>query len=194
MEPRSILRTIIAALVGIGIIVLFIVLMVKIFSHHGGSTAASTVNLGSYSTVSSSATLLIDDPTNVDQSHRQIRITVSNTLNEIDIIQGYQGNVISSQTYSSNENAYASFLQSLKVLNFTKGNAKSAADYRGYCPTGERYVYTFNDGQKDLFSYWSTSCNQGTFGASNPRQVRLLFINQIPSIDFSKMTMGLALG
>jgi len=194
MEPRSILRTIIAALVGIGIIVLFIVLMVKIFSHNGSSSQSTSIDLGNYNSNNATVTLLIDGPTNVDQDHRQVKITVGNIQNQIDVIQGYQGNVINTQSYSSNDSAFAAFLQSLQVLNFTKGNTKSTVDYRGYCPTGERYVYTFNDGQKDLFTYWSTSCNQGTFGATNPRQVRQLFIHQIPTVDFGKMTMGIPLG
>jgi hypothetical protein len=188
MEPRSILRPIIAGLVGIGIVVLFIVLMVRLFTHHGVTTPNSTIDLGHYSDTAASAVLLIDAPTNVDQDHRQIRITVSGTQNEIELIQGYQNDVIQQQTYASNAAAFGAFLQSLKLLNFTKGDNDSAnSDFRGYCPTGDRYVYTFNDGYKDLFSYWSTSCGQGTFNG-NRAQVRRLFERQVPETDWSHFT------
>jgi hypothetical protein len=191
MEARSTLRSIIAALVGLGIVVLFIVLMVRIFTHHGGP-ATPAIDLGKYSDTSSEVRLLIDAPTNVDQDHRQIRITVSGTLNQIEIIQGYQGAVIDSRSYPSNSAAYATFLQSLKLANFTKGNTKSTSDYRGYCPQGDRYVYTFNDGYKDLFTYWSTTCGQGTY-SGNQGVTRQLFIKQIPAHDFSQLTSSIPL-
>lgn len=191
MDPRSVIRTVIAALVGVGIIVLFIVLMFRIFARHPATSGVT--NLGSYSNGNATATLLIDAPTNVNQEHRQVKITVSNTLNEIDIISGYQNDVVQSQTYASNSSAFAAFLQALKQAGFTKGNTKSTVDYRGYCPLGDRYVYTFNDGNRDLFNFWTTSCGQGTFGG-NRALVRSLFERQIPQADFGKMTTGIPLG
>jgi hypothetical protein len=112
---------------------------------------------------------------------------ISGTQNQIQLIQGYQGTVIDSRTYSNNSASYATFLQALKLANFTKGDSKSTADYRGYCPEGDRYVYTFNDGYKDLFTYWSTSCGQGTF-SGNRTLVRELFERQIPEKDFDHLT------
>jgi hypothetical protein len=188
MEPRSIIRTIIAGLVGIGIVVVFIILMVRLFTHSGGGPITPTTNLGQYSDTAATATLLIDAPTKIDQEHRQIRITVSATQNQIELIQGYQGTVVQQQTYANNSAAFGAFLQSLKLVNFTKGdNDSSKSDFRGYCPSGDRYVYTFNDGYKDLFSYWSTSCGQGTF-AGNRAVVRQLFERQIPDADFSRFS------
>lgn len=192
MDLRSGLRTIIAALIGIGIIVLLFVLIVKGFSGNSGPTGPS-IDLGKYENTAATATLLIDDPTNVDQDHRQVRISVSGTQNEIDIINGYQGTVADSKTYSSNPAAFGAFLQSLKLLNFAKGDTTSKVDYRGFCPTGERYIYTFNDGNKDLFNFWSTSCGQGTFSGNRPG-VRSLFENQIPGNDFDDLTGNISLG
>jgi hypothetical protein len=191
METRSTLRTIIAALVGIGIVILFIVLMFKLFNRQNGPTTP-VINLGAYSDTASEVKLLIDEPTKVDQDHHQVRITVSATQNQIEIIQGYQGSVIDSRTYSNNPAAYASFLQALKLANFTKGDSKSTADYRGYCPLGDRYIYTFNDGYKELFTYWTTSCGQGTYGG-NRSLTRTLFQRQIPDQDFGKLTNSITL-
>lgn len=182
---RSGIRNIIVALVGLGIVVLVIVLLVKLI-FGGGSPAAPTVDVGKYANTAATATLLVDGPTNVDQDHRQVKITVSGTQNEIDIIQGYQGHVIDSRTYGSNPAAFGAFLQSLKLLDFSKGST-SPTEYRGYCPTGDRYVYGFNDGSKDLFSYWSTSCGQSTFGG-NAAAVRTLFYAQVPESDFGQLT------
>ena len=191
METRSTLRTIIAVLVGIGIVVVFIVLMFKLFTR-GGSPASPTINLGAYSSTSSTATLLIDAPTNINQEHRQVRITVSNTQNKIEIIEGYENHVLDSKTYSNNTAAYSTFLQALKLANFAKGDSKSKVDYRGYCPLGDRYVYTFNDGYKDLFQYWATSCGQGTYHG-NRSLTRTLFQRQIPQKDFEQLTGNIPL-
>lgn len=192
MDTRTTIRNVVIALIGVGLLIIFVVLLWKaIFGHHAAPT--SQVNVGKYAYTSAEASLLIDGPTNLDQDHRQVKITVSATENRIDIIQGYQGNVIKSQTYSNNSAAYAAFLQSLQLLNFSKGT-KSTADYRGYCPAGTRYLYSFNDGQSDLFTYWSTSCgSQGTF-QGNPSAVRQLFIAQIPQNDFGTLTSGVNVG
>lgn len=193
MDIRNFIRPIITGLVGLGVVVLIIVLFVKLFSG-GGGTPSTQVDVGKYADTAATATLLIDGPTNIDQDHRQVKITVSQTTNEIDIIQGYQGVIINTQSYPNNSAAYGAFLQSLKLLNFSKGNNdKNAADYRGYCPTGERYAYTFNDGNTDLFNFWSTSCRQGTF-KGNALGVLNLFRAQIPRKDFDRLTSGIPLG
>ncbi|MEJ0073283.1 MAG: hypothetical protein WDN27_04365 [Candidatus Saccharibacteria bacterium] len=180
-------------LVVLGVVVLIVVLLVKAFSGHGG-IATKQVDVGKYADTAATATLLVDGPTNIDQAHQQVKITVSQTSNEIDIIQGYEGTVTQTRTYPNNSVAFGVFLQALKLKNFAKGNDdKSLTDYRGYCPTGERYIYTFNDGQKDVFQYWSTSCNQGTF-KGNALGVLALFQQQIPQTDFNKLTNPIPLG
>lgn len=189
MDTRSGLRTVIAALVTIGVIVLLFVLIVKGFS--GGGPAKPLIDITKYQDESATATILIDGPTNLDQDHRQLRISVSGTQNTVDLIQGYQGSVIDTHSYPNNTAAFGVFLQSLKLMNFAKGD-KTPSDYRGYCPAGQRYVYTFNDGTKDLFKYWSTSCGQGTFGG-NRAGVRQLFERQIPETDLDKLASDLSL-
>jgi hypothetical protein len=192
METRSTLRTIIAALVGIGILIVIIVLMFRLFTRPS-SPKTPAVNIGAYSDTASDVTLLVDAPTNINQDHRQVRITVSSTQNQIEILEGYQGNVVNSRTYPNNSTAYSAFLQALKGANFTKGDTKSKADYRGHCPLGERYVYTFNDGYKDLFSYWTTSCGEGTYHG-NRSLTYTLFQRQIPAKEFRDLTRGIPLG
>jgi len=186
MESRDYIRPLLALLVGIGLIVLVIILLIKAFTG-APSAPTSTINVTNYDNTSSSATLLIDAPTIVDQDHRQVKITVSGTTNEIDIIQGYQGKVMSSNSYQSNVAAYGAFLQTLQLLNFSKGKVSSAS-YQGYCPTGDRYILTFSNGSGNLFSYWATSCGgQGTYSGQLGQTIRQ-FENQIPSTDFSRLT------
>lgn len=188
MDVRSLVRSIIVALVSIGLVILVIVLLIKGFAGKG-SAPSSRINVGTYAYSSAIATLLIDGPTNLNQTHSQVRISVSGTENEIDIIQGYEGNVVKRQTYSNNPAAFGVFLQSLQLLNFSRGSSGST-DYRGFCPTGDRYVYSFSSDQSELFSYWSTSCGgQGTFQGDAP-SVRRLFERQVPSHDLVTLTGG----
>ncbi len=186
MDIRTGIRNVLAALVGAGLIVLLIVLLFKaIFGH----TAApqKQVDLSKYADTNAVATLLMDGPTNLDQSHYQVKITVDAMHSEIDILQGYQGNVIKTQSYPSNTVAYGAFLQSLKLLGFAHGRT-THIDNRGYCPNGTRYTYSFSGDQANQFSFWSTSCGgQGTFQGS-PAGVRQLFEAQIPPGDLAEST------
>jgi hypothetical protein len=192
MESRDYIRPFLTLLVGIGLIILVAVLIIKAFSG-SPSAPSSNTDVTKYDTAAGSTTLLVDAPTNIDQDHRQVKIVVGGTENEIDIIKGYQGTVTNSQTYPSNTSAYATFLQTLQLLDFSKGTS-STVDYRGYCPTGDRYVFTFSNGENNLFSYWATSCGgQGTF-KGQLSQVLEQFRRQIPENDFNNLTSGISLG
>ncbi|HUB94111.1 MAG TPA: hypothetical protein VMB52_06430 [Verrucomicrobiae bacterium] len=187
MESRDYLRPLLTGLVAIGLVVLVIVLIIKGFSHPPEAPGSAT-DITNYANSDATVTLLVDGPTSYNDNHYQIKISVSAAQNEIDIIQGYQGVVVNSQTFPNNSAAFAAFLQALNLMNFSKGR-QSSEDYRGYCPAGERYIYTFNDGTKNLFSYWSTSCGQGTFqGKVAP--VLQQFSNQIPPDAYDKITSG----
>ena len=188
MDARSLIRSIIVALVSIGMVVLVIVLLIKGFSGKP-SSPSSRINVGTYAYSSAIATLLIDGPTNIDQNHYQVRISVSNSESEIDVIQGYQGNVTKRQVYTNNSAAFGVFLQALQLQNFSKG-VKAPSDYRGYCPFADRYVYSFSNDQNELFTYWSTTCGgQGTF-QGNPQAVRRLFEQQVPQKDLNNFISG----
>jgi hypothetical protein len=193
MESRDLIRPILSGLVGIGLIVLIIVLIVKALT---GTPSASTsqVDITKYATTpGASASLLIDTPTGIDQDHQQVKVTVSGISNEIDVLQGYQGKVLQSQAYPNNTAAFGVFLQTLKLLGFSKGTTGSE-DYQGYCPTGERYVFTFNNGRQNVFTYWSTSCGgQGTFQGDAP-DILQQFSLQIPQADYQNLTGSLSLG
>jgi len=189
MDIRTGIRNILAMLVGAGLIVLLIVLLFKaIFGH--AAPAQKQVDITKYAETNVAATFLIDGPTNLDQNHYQVKITVSAMQTELDVLQGYQGNVVKTQSYPSNSSAYGSFLQSLKLLGFAHGKTASHLDSRGYCPTGSRYTYSFDGNGTDTFSFWSTSCGGvGTF-QGNPAGVRQLFEAQIPPNDLFKLTAG----
>lgn len=186
MDARSFIRPIIAGLIGIGLIVLIIVLIVKAFS--GGNSGTKPINLVSYAGTDATAQLYISGPIVSDQEHRAVRITVGSGQTEIDIIQGYQDNIIHTKTYANNPSSYAVFLKALGHLNFTQGNSDPAQqDERGFCAQADRFIYSFATANGNLFRYWSTSCGEGTFGGDRAG-VQQLFERQIPTSDFEQLT------
>lgn len=193
METRDYIRPVLTGLIGIGAVVLVIVLLVKAVTGGGGNLSpSSSVDITKYANTSAAVSVLSDAPTGIDQDHRQVRITVTSSSTEIDVLKGYQGDVMSTHTYSNNSTAFGVFLQTLQLLNFSRGRSGNL-NYQGYCPTGNRYVYSFNGGDGTQFKYWSTSCGQGTF-QGKASQVLQQFRRQIPDQDFGKLTNGIQTG
>lgn len=174
------LRYIFAFLVTIGLIVLILFL---IFGGHGSAPTAKQTSLIKYLNTGSTAQLLVDGPINAERNHQQLEIDVNATQVIFTLFQGYQRTPVNTQTYANNSNAYAAFVYGLQRAGFSLGNSDEAlSDERGYCVSGNRYIYTFNDGSKELFRYWSTSCGQATF-KGNISTVQYLFKNQVPDYD-----------
>jgi hypothetical protein len=135
----------------------------------------------------------IDGPVTADQTHQAVQITVGQTQAQINTFQGYEGTITNTQSFANNQPSYANFLRALDLAGYTKGNSNpQLADYRGYCPFGDRYIYKIVDGSgKNTEQYWATSCGgQGTFkGTVNT--IDKLFQLQIP--NYNTLTQNLSL-
>jgi len=165
-------------MIAIGLIVLVFVL---IFKSLGGGPSKPPLNLNSYANSAATAQLTIDGPINADQDHQEVQITVGNAYNQFQILTGYQGTVATTKTFESNQAAYAEFLHALTIAGFTKGNTEaSLSDDRGYCPTGERYIFELTQGSDTIIHFWSSSCGGGTYGGNTDTTLNL-FENQIPN-------------
>ena len=178
-------------LVAIGLLVVVFILVLRGFTHHGPKTPQIT--LSDYATTDAVMQLTIDGPLTADQQHQGLRITIGQNNNTIQTYQGYQNDITSTKTYPNNEAAYDDFLHALQLYGFTKGNPDpSKTDERGYCPSGDRYIYeALNGSGTDILRWWGTSCGgQGNFGGVGP-QVRELFIKQIP--DYGTITEKVAI-
>jgi len=178
------MRFFVGFLITIGLIVLVVVLLVR----GGGGNATpspAALNLDAYTTGTTTASLIIDSPIVAESNHREIKIDVTQNLVTYTQYQGYEQSPLDTRTFPNNSAAYAVFLHALQNAGYTLGStSKALHDERGYCPTGYRYIYSFNDGSKDLMRFWSTSCgsSQGTFkGMSNT--VRTLFQSQVPGYN-----------
>jgi hypothetical protein len=175
-------------LIAIGLIVLVFFLVLRGFS--GSSTPKNQTQLTDYANTNTVMSLTIDGPTSADQTHESINITVGESETVINIMQGYQGSVTSSKTYGNNSTSYGQFLSALQVAGFQKGNTDpTKRDERGFCPTGNRYIYQIEQGNSNSERFWSTSCGSGGTFKGSASIVRQLFIKQVP--DYDQLTAGL---
>lgn len=176
-------------LASIGLIIFVIVLIVRGFTGGGDKKVNIPAPLSDYANTSVQMQYIMDGPTVADQERRSLRITVGQDESSIEILEGYNQNVVASKSYLSNESAYGEFLRALDVAGYTKGaedeKSKQNSDERGFCPSGYRFSFDIVDGSSRKQHLWATSCGskQGTFKGKTPA-VRTLFEDQIP--DYGK--------
>lgn len=178
----------------IGLIIMLIVLLAT-----GGdkkpatkSAVTETKKLVDFSNTGVVARLTVDGPTNSQQEHNQLRISVSKDKVIYQELTGYNGQVTELREYANSPEAYASFLRSLQGVGYTNGNTDPAnKDERGHCPLGNRYIFELIDNGKSVQRFWSTSCNKAKTYEGNTPTTLQLFKNQIA--DYIKRTPGFEL-
>jgi hypothetical protein len=194
MTPNRLLALFLAF---IAIIIIIVVLIAR-----GGDnppaeqtpTGTTILPLPEYAGTNAEVSQTIQGIVNGDELHRSIKVTVSSDSRELEIIEGYSGNVISRKTFYNTEEAYAVFLRSINGAGFLAKNSKSKypADERGQCPLGQRYIFTLNQDDEDLSRTWASTCGKavGTSGAITSTLLTL-FRNQIP--NYSQLTSSVNL-
>jgi len=169
-----------AAALGLLFVVLFL-----LFHKSGAPVVPQTQKaLSSYSGTSAQAQLTIDGPINADQIHNVIQITVDSDSVTFDQLRGYQGTVVNTQTFASNQSAYANFLLALARAGFTDGdNNPNLKDERGYCPLGNRYIFRLSQGGSDIERYWATTCSGTKTYLGSLGITIALFQAQVPTYE-----------
>lgn len=167
----------------VALVILVFVLVVRGFSGGSSKQPKTQTSLADYANTSTVVRFTIEGPVTADPNYNEVRVTVGRDANTIEVIQGYQNQVIKAKTYPNNSEAYGNFLRALQLLNYTRGtDVPALADERGYCPAGNRYVYEIISGAADVQRYWIGTCGVGTFKGNSP-VIRNLFTKQIP--DYS---------
>jgi hypothetical protein len=163
-------------------IIAFILILVIIFGHGKPAPTGPTLQpLPEYASSDATVSFTTDGIINGDEMHRQIRITVSNTQRTLDVLQGYNGQVIMSKNFENNQEAYLVFLKAINYSGFVAKNKKKVgSDERGVCALGYRYVFDLDGDEGDLSRLWTTSCGIGNWGGSLAT-VQALFKDQIPN-------------
>lgn len=183
------MRYVIGFLLTIGLIILILVLLLR----GGGAPQPKPLDLGNYVYNGATAQLIIDGPIVADPNHSEIQIDVTQNEVSMTVYQGYQQTPVNSKTYPNNTSAYGVFLHALQHAGFTKGNNdKTLSDERGYCPGGDRYIFSFSDNSgKNLMRYWSTSCGGTQTYKGITSTTVWLFEKQVP--DYTTLTKNVNL-
>lgn len=186
-------RSIIFLLVCIGLIWLFVLLIVGAFKGSNTSTTSRpTEKLTRYATTDAVAEMYMDGPIVINEEHKAVRISVNRSESKIEIIAGYDGQVVDQRAYPNTEESYQNFLAALDTAGFTQGAAKdNEPKEQGVCPMGSRYVFRLLQGSETQRS-WTTSCGGGNY-SGNKSLVRQLFIKQIPDKEYYELTRTLRL-
>jgi hypothetical protein len=181
------MRYFLVFLITVGLIVLVFVIILKSFSSAPSKPVTPLVD---YSNTNTVIEITIDGPVNDNQDHNAVQMIVGQTQSEINIVQGYQNAVVNTQSYPNNSAAYGWFLRSLDLAGYTEGKSNSnLTDYRGYCSTGDVYVFQVLTGSTVNEQYWATSCGgPGTF-KGNMSLVETLFQAQFP--DYGDITSNI---
>ncbi len=179
------MRYIVGFLIVVGLVVIFAIILFRVFFGGSGETPIENqVNLADYERTGVIMRMVIDGPVTSNEEHRQVHIQVGQGNNTMQIIKGYQGEVIQREETASNSTAYGNFLRAADLLGYTNGSILPALeDYRGHCPFGVRYVFQIVDGDDVKQQYWATSCGEtGSFGGQTDQVVQL-FQAQIPNYN-----------
>jgi hypothetical protein len=177
---RAVNRDFMRYFVGFIIFIAIFILGFTLFHHSGPSKAVNKpLVLPSFAATSTDMQFTTDGPVVYDSNHFEIRITVGQDQNTIDVLQGYQGTLVKHHAYPNNESAYNEFLYALQLTGFTQTQKISGSDI-GACATGQRfYLNVIDSFGTPLQHTWNSSCSEGT-SAANIGAVQGLFQAQIP--------------
>ncbi|MDB5169925.1 MAG: exported protein of unknown function [Candidatus Saccharibacteria bacterium] len=172
-------------IVGIGLVIVLLFVVIALIMRSGGDSKVPETKRELISYVDDSnvtVTETIIGPITAAESHNEAQISITNQTATLDVSQGFDGNVVASSTYPVTTNAFGEFLSALSRAGFTEGNTdEGLKDDRGYCPTGQRYIFEIHDGSQTIQRFWATSCGGVKTYKGNLPLTLALFEAQIPS-------------
>lgn len=178
------------AVVAVGI--LAIVLLTGGGPTEPGQSGERQVTVTDYAGGEAVVRLTVQGEIEAKEEHRAIRITVGRTRRNVEILRGYDAEVVRSRPLDNSQAAYDTFLHAIENAGFANSKESTLDNEDGVCPTGRRYIYEVLDNSEQLLRLWSTSCS-GREGilAGNARLIHELFEAQIP--DYNEFTRGVRL-
>ncbi len=131
----------------------------------------------------------VEGPVTAPENHYKIHISVNRSERKMEVIRGYNGEILRTKTYPNTDASFESFLYALGSAGYTVTRDVQLEDERGVCPTGRRFIYEIMVGSEQKHRSWSASCSSkvGTFSGDR-RMVNRLFEDQIP--DYNELDNG----
>lgn len=138
-----------------------------------------------------SVQLTVTGPIVANELRNSYSVNVAPSQRTVTLMNGYDSQIVNQSTYENNTAAYEQFVYALRraKADSRRQISGTAAEERGVCATGRKYVFEIREDGRTVERLWTTSCrnSQGTLSASiDP--IRSLFDKQIP--DLSKFLRG----
>lgn len=184
-------RRLVTVLIGLGILILVVILFFKALSGGDNDVVEQPTPITSYVDTATEMQMLASGPIVAESEHQAVRISVGRDEVRVEVITGYNGEVVREQSFSNSQEAYDQFLHALDLYGYTKGmETDTQIDKKGRCATGARYTFSIVDGAREIDSSWTTSCSgKSTFKGSRSNVLRL-FRQQVPSEAYRELTRG----
>lgn len=130
-----------------------------------------------------SVRMTVYGPIVANEDRQSYEVNVSTTSRRIALYKGYDQTQVDSKSYDNTYEGYQQFVYALARAGFDKERNlnESAADDRGTCSTGKRYVYELFENGDMIKRVWTTTCGgaKGTL-AGNNTLIKDLFNKQVP--------------
>lgn len=168
----------------LAVVVFIVVVIVIVATHNSHPAAPKPINLDNYNYAGTSVSQITTGELTGEENRQAIEITVSDNQKSIYILDGYEQNIASSQTFGNTSAAYGVFLGALQDQGFAISRKTTEVNMFGICPLGNTYQYELNSNGNTVFNLWSTSCalTDGTFDGLGST-IRQLFDLQIPDYN-----------
>ncbi len=184
-------KYVIGAISTILLLVLVFVFVVNRGDDQSSTNTPKVLKLVDYAEKDSHVTFQTDGRLVGEEERRSVRITVSANERRLEVLSGYNNDVINSQSFPNTQAAYAAFLSGLSGQGFMQSKKTSVTNPLSVCVNGKHYYYTVTDGNDKKSDLWSVSCDKtGTFGG-RANATRELFQRQIP--EYNQLTQGVKL-
>ena len=156
-------RGLLTFLIGFGLVILVIILVVKAFTGAGKKAVITErTPITSYVDTSTAMEFSASGPIVAQEDYDSIRISVGRDERRIDILRGYEGEIVATRTYENTEAAYNEFLHALALNGYAVGepSENTSEEVAGRCASGSRYIFAVKDGNREIESRWTTSCGK----------------------------------
>lgn len=95
------------------------------------------------------------------EEQRSVRITVSRDNRTVEVLQGYENQVVKSQQLPNTYEAYDSFIKAINGAGFTNTlPAEGRGDEAQDCPLGRKFAYEIAPLTDSSFRSWSNTCGK----------------------------------
>jgi len=184
-------------IIGFGLLAALLIVVILLIVRSGGDSGKVPETKRALTSYANDPNITVSEtiigPINAPQNHNEATISVSNQTATMQLMQGYDGNVINSHDYNMSPASFSEFLHALDKAGFTLGNNdKALKNDAGYCSEGQRYIFEVKDGSNTVQRYWTTSCKGAKTYRGSIGLTLDLFRAQIP--DYDSLTDNTTLG